>query len=83
MAEPGQGQRRGPALAEPVSLTFSEANLFDGMGGERVGRGDERGLGAVAIFVSHVRELGRATLREGEAGNGGKGRKNLFPATEA
>lgn len=78
MARQGQQKGRQPALAESVSLTLSEANLFDGVGGERVWCGDERGLWAVAIFVGHVSNLACATLREGKTGNHGNGHEWWF-----
>lgn len=83
MAGPGQEKRREPALAESVSLTLSETDLFDSVGWKRVGCRNERGLGAITIFVGHVSELGRAALGEREAGNCERGHEKLDGAAEA
>ncbi|MPC73880.1 hypothetical protein E2C01_068221 [Portunus trituberculatus] len=63
----GRDRQWEGASAKPA-LALGEADLLDGVGGERVRRGDERGLWAVAIFVSHVGDTAGASLREGKAG---------------
>lgn len=45
-----EGDAEGPLL-------LSEANLLDGVDGERVGRGDEGGLGLEAEFVGDVADF--------------------------
>ncbi|MPC64797.1 hypothetical protein E2C01_058918 [Portunus trituberculatus] len=63
----GRDRQREGASAKPA-LALGEADLFDGVGGEWVRRGDERGIRAVAILVSHIGDTAGASLREGEAG---------------
>lgn len=48
------------------ALLLGDANLLDGMGRERVGRRDQRGLGTVAVLISHVVDLSYCAVREGE-----------------
>lgn len=49
-------------------LLLGETDLFDGVGGERVGSGDEWRFRAVTEFVSHVADLSDGTVVQGEAG---------------
>lgn len=56
-----------------AALLLSEPDLLDGVGGEWVGRGDERGLGAETVLVGNIAYLSEAAFREGEAVEGGKG----------
>lgn len=47
-----------------LALLLSDTNLLDGVGGERVRRGDQRGLSTVPIFISEVGELSNDAIGE-------------------
>lgn len=69
---------RGRGVTSTESpLALSKADLLDGVGRKWVGCGDERGLGAVPILVSHVGHVTSATLRERKTGNGGRNIRNI------
>ena len=48
------------------ALLLADADLFQGVGGERVRRGDQRGLCAVTSLVSEEPDLSDSAVREGE-----------------
>ena len=56
----------------PSTLVLGDADLFNGVGGERVSRGEQRRLGLETVLVSNVGDLSEGAVREGEPVEGNK-----------